>query len=77
MIYLDHNGKPQMEMSPLFAGLSSYIFTQEVTHRFVSLAIPEGYAKIPCVHAGEETVLTRLPWCEPTNTSTWRQVPFY
>jgi hypothetical protein len=77
MIYLDHNGKPQMETSSLFAGFSSYIFTHEVTHRFMSFAIPEGYAKIPCVDAGEETVLMRLPLCEPTNTSTWRQVPFY
>lgn len=40
LIYLDHNGKPQVEASPSIAGCGGAIFTPDVTGRFMEMAIP-------------------------------------
>ncbi|KAJ5769364.1 hypothetical protein N7520_003923 [Penicillium odoratum] len=40
VIYLDHNGKLQVEASPSIAGCGGAIFTPEVTDRFMEMAAP-------------------------------------
>lgn len=47
LIYLDHNGKLQVEASPSIAGCGGAIFTPDVTDRFMEMAIPNPQPNMP------------------------------
>ncbi|KAJ5712735.1 hypothetical protein N7493_009203 [Penicillium malachiteum] len=67
VIYLDHNGKLQVEASPSIAGCGGAIFTPDVTDRFMEMASPNPqpsmqFPKILMSNITDPTQTSPAPW---------------
>ncbi|KAJ5594094.1 uncharacterized protein N7459_000302 [Penicillium hispanicum] len=62
VIYLDHNGKLQVEASPSIAGCGGAIFTPDVADRFMEMATPNPQASLPFTPIAGQHQTPPSPW---------------